>query len=134
MQPLLTSAAEVTNTIGATLRVVCFAIRPLAYAGHIEADAEQLVVEAWSSRLEADIDRATAATAGALTLTVESVVGQGATWGEALADVSWDPGDVLAIGASTSPVNRFFLGSHAARIVNNATVAVILIPRSLTHP
>jgi nucleotide-binding universal stress UspA family protein len=41
---------------------------------------------------------------------------------------------VLAVGTSSSAVSRFFLGSHASKIVRNAPVPVFLLPRSVAHP
>ena len=52
-------------------------------------------------------------------------------WGEALRAVDWTEGDVLVIGASSSPVSRFLLGSHASKIVRHAPVPVTLVPRNV---
>lgn len=131
---LLTTAAGVADTIGADLRVACFAVRPLLQVGFVDDHAEELVVGAWTAHLEADISQAVASAGGTVAVKVETVVGQGAAWPEALANVDWSPGDVLVIGASSSPWSHFFLGSHAAKIVRNATVPVILAPRSLIDP
>lgn len=130
---LLTTAAGVADTIGAELRVACFAVRPMVQAGTVEDNAEELVVGAWTAHLEADISQALAASEGTVAVKVETVVGQGAAWPEALSDIPWSAGDVLVIGASSSAWSRFFLGSHAAKIVRNATVPIILAPRSLLH-
>lgn len=128
---LLTTAAGVAVSIGAELRVACFAVRPMVYAGTIEEEAEELVVEAWATHLESDIDRALEAATGSVAVRAQSAVGQGASWVEALADVGWTAGDLLVIGASSSPLSRFFLGSHATKVVRNSTVPVLLVPRSL---
>ena len=122
---LLTTAREVAARIGATLRVVCFAVRPPnAGLPSVETGAEDLVVAEWRRAVEAEI----AAVAGP---GLETVVGQGDRWAEALADVEWAAGDVLAVGASSSPVSRFFLGSHASKILRSAPVPVTLVPRSV---
>jgi nucleotide-binding universal stress UspA family protein len=122
---LLASARTVAERIGASLRVACFAVRPpSARGGSIEAGAEDLVVAEWRRAVVAEI----ADTAGA---GLETVVGSGGSWGEAVADISWAPGDVLAVGASSSPVSRFFLGSHASKILRSAPVPVTLVPRSV---
>ena len=122
---LLASARGVAERIGATLRVACFAVRPLSgRGGSLELGAEDLVVAEWRRAVVAEI----AETAGA---GLETVVGQGDSWSDAVADVSWAEGDVLAVGASSSPVSRFFLGSHASKILRNAPVPVTLVPRSL---
>jgi nucleotide-binding universal stress UspA family protein len=120
---LLGTARSVAERIGATLRVACFAVRPPdARGGSIEPGAEDLVVAEWRRSVVAGI--ADAAGAG-----LEVVVGQGSTWAEAVADVSWADGDVLAVGGSSSPVSRFFLGSHASKILRRAPVPVTLVPR-----
>ncbi len=122
---LLSTARSVADRIGASVRVACFAVRPPnARGGSIEPGAEDLVVGEWRRAVVAEI----ADTAGA---GLETVVGSGGSWAEAVADVSWAEGDVLAVGASSSPVSRFFLGSHASKILRNAPVPVTLVPRTL---
>ena len=122
---LLATARAVADRIGASLRVACFAVRPPdARGGSIEPGVEDLVVAEWWRAVVAEI----AETAGG---GLETVVGSGASWGEAVADVGWATGDVLAVGASSSPVSRFFLGSHASKILRNAPVPVTLVPRSV---
>ena len=122
---LLASARSAADRIGATLRVACFAVRPPdARGGSIERGAEDLVVAEWRRAVVAEI----AETAGA---GLETVVGQGSSWAEAVADVSWTDGDVLAVGASSSPVSRFFLGSHASKILRSSPVPVTLVPRTV---
>ena len=121
---LLTTARDVAGRIGATLRVVCFAVRPPnARLESVDPGAEDLVVAEWRRAVEAEV--AQVAGAG-----LETVVGQGDRWADALADVPWSEGDVLAVGASSSPVSRFFLGSHASKILRNAPVPVTLVPRT----
>jgi nucleotide-binding universal stress UspA family protein len=130
---LLRTAARTAQEIGATLRVACFAVRPMtASTGSIEASADELVVEEWVRALDTDIGRALRASdTGTVTTKADLVVGQGGSWGEALADVPWASGDVLAVGTSSSPVSRIFLGSHASKIVRSASVPVFLMPRML---
>lgn len=126
---LLHSTAAMATQTGSRLRVACFAVRPANAAGAtIEAEAEDLVVKEWVRGLEVDIARAIGPDSHE---EVDVVVGQGASWGEAIADVPWAEGDILAIGANSSPVSRFFLGSHATKIVRNAQVPVTLVPRAL---
>ena len=60
------------------------------------------------------------------------MVGQGGSWGDAIGAVPWTVGDVLAVGASSSAISSFLLGSHASKIVRNSPVPVYLVPRSLT--
>ncbi len=138
---LLVTAASVAEDINASLRVASFAVRPLTEAvGTIERGADELVVGAWAKRLDADIARALRRAAAAspdavsVATRVDTVVGEGGSWGEALNAVPWADGDVLAVGTSSSPVSRFFLGSHASKIVRNAPVPVFLMPRSIPVP
>src|SRR3954462_13217355 len=129
---LLVTAAAVAAQIGATLRVACFAVRPMtAAAGSIEPSAEDLVVDEWVAGLESDVRQALLAGDGAAATRVDVVVGQAGTWADALAAVPWDRGEVLAVGTSSSAVSRFFLGSHASKIVRNSPVPVCLWPRAM---
>ncbi|MET1007192.1 MAG: universal stress protein [Propionibacteriaceae bacterium] len=138
---LLSTAVTVARDIGATLRVACFAVRPMAsFSGSIEEDAEDLVVDVWAQNLDDDIARALGAAdsgqvqPGSIATRVDTVIGRGTTWAEALADVEWAPGDVLAVGTSSSAISRFFLGSHASKIVRNSSVPVFLMPRAVPLP
>jgi nucleotide-binding universal stress UspA family protein len=129
---LLVTAAAVAADIGATLRVACFAVRPMtAAAGSIEPAAENLVVDEWVTGLESDVRQALRGRADGASTRVGVVVGRGGTWVEALADVPWGSGEVLAVGTSSSAVSRFFLGSHALKIVRSSPVPVYLWPRAM---
>src|SRR4051794_39897950 len=128
---LLRRAAELADTLGASLGVASFASRPVGgYTGSIEGSAEDLVVHQWARQLERMIQTALPAGAGAVATQVDTVVGQGGSWGEAITAVPWAVGDVLAVGASSSVISSFLLGSHASKIVRNSPVPVYLMPRS----
>src|SRR4051794_5804968 len=128
-------AAAVAAEIGAPLRVACFAVRPMtAAAGTIEPSAEDLVVGEWVTGLESDIREALGTDADAAGTPVDVVVGQGGRWAEALTALPWGSGEVLAVGTSSSAVSRFFLGSHASKIVRNSPVPVYLWPRAMPWP
>jgi nucleotide-binding universal stress UspA family protein len=141
---LVARAAAAALGMSAPLRVVCFAVRPMAeYVGAMEPANEQLVVGEWMKRLDDDIAAALGAAAqqsehvGGQTATVarvETVLGQGGSWAEALHDVAWRDGDLLVVGTSTGPLSRLFLGSHAAKIVRNSPVPVMLLPRAHEPP
>jgi nucleotide-binding universal stress UspA family protein len=135
---LLLTAAAVARDIGVALRVACFAVRPAtAAAGSIEPAAEDLVVGEWAAELERDVRRALdpggSGDGGSVATRVDVVVGRGSSWAEALTDVPWVDGEVLAVGTSSSAISRFFLGSHASKIVRNSVVPVSLMPRSVTR-
>jgi nucleotide-binding universal stress UspA family protein len=125
-------------------RIVCFAVRPMAeYVAAVEPGTEDLVVDEWMKRLEEDIatslasatqqsgrvDGPAGTSSGAW---AETVLGQGGSWSEALHDVVWSDGDLLVVGTSNGPLSRLYLGSHAAKIVRNSPVPVLLLPRGHT--
>ncbi len=126
---LLTAALERAEQFGIPLRVACFAVRPeTSLRGTIETAAEDLVVGEWADRVRADI-RAAAARSGVDGESLEIVIGTGVGWAETIASVSWQPTDLLAIGAQTSAISRFLLGSHAAKIVRHSPVPVLTVAR-----
>jgi nucleotide-binding universal stress UspA family protein len=61
---------------------------------------------------------------------VETVIGRGASWAEALDDIGWDDGDVLVVGSSdVGPVAQVFLGSRATKILRHSPVPAFVVPR-----
>jgi nucleotide-binding universal stress UspA family protein len=106
-----------------------------ALVGAVEERAEQLVTKEWRQRLEEDIAAALASgpdgeSAGDRPPSpVGLVLGHGSSWAEALHDVPWTDGDLLVVGITSGPLGRFFLGSHAAKIVRNSPVPVVLLSR-----
>lgn len=131
---LLQRSAALADTLGAALRVASFASRPVAgFSASMESSAEDLVVHQWARQLESMI-AVTLPTGGdgAVATQVEVVVGHDSSWGDAISAVPWSAGDVLALGASSSTISSFLLGSHASKIVRNSPVPVYLLPRSVT--
>ena len=129
---LLQRSAALADGLGAGLRVASFASRPVTgFSGSIESSAEDLVVHQWARQLETMIGAAMPAGEGAVATQVEAVVGQGSSWSDAIAAVPWGAGDLLTVGASSSVVSSFLLGSHASKIVRNSPVPVYLMPRSV---
>jgi nucleotide-binding universal stress UspA family protein len=135
---LIGRTAPVARTLGARLRVVCFAVRPMAaVADTVEPGVEQRVVAEWMQRLGHDIERALAAGLahdavagdGPVATRVETVLGLGGSWPAALHDVDWSDGDLLTVGISSGPWGRLFLGSHAAKIVRSSPVPIMLLSR-----
>ena len=136
---LLRRSVLTARAFGASLRVVCFAVRPMAgYVGGVEPSTEDLVVGEWMKRLHHDFttilgmttrgaatgsDRASNATSLAIDL------GQGSTWAQAMSNIDWSDGDLLVVGTSSGPLSRFYLGSHAVKIIRNSPVPVLLLPR-----
>ncbi len=130
---LVAQAASTAHDMSAPLRVVCFAVRPMAeYVATVEPGTEHLVTDEWVKRLEEDIATSLASTSnqsGRSDSWAETVVGQGGSWSDALHDVVWNDGDLLVVGTSTGPLSRLYLGSHAAKIVRSSPVPVLLMPR-----
>ena len=61
---------------------------------------------------------------------VETVIGSGDSWGEAIDDIDWGDGDVLVVGSSDpGPIARVFLGSRATKILRHLPVPVFVVPR-----
>ena len=130
---LVVAAAGLAVRVGAVLRMASFAVRPapprtIAVGPHIE-DA---VVDEWVAHIEKEQRRVLELVAGlpVAPRTDTAVIGRGHDWADALADVEWADGDVLVVGSSTSgPLERVFLGSRASKIIRNAPVPVVALPR-----
>jgi nucleotide-binding universal stress UspA family protein len=90
------------------------------------------VLRQWTTTLE-ETARATLAQVGELEeapRTIETVIGRGDSWSEALDDIGWEEGDVLVVGSSAlGPLAQVFLGSRATKIVRHSPVPVIVVPR-----
>jgi nucleotide-binding universal stress UspA family protein len=117
---LVQTAAEVAERVGASLRVASFAVRSRSpiQAG-VGREGDDAIVAQWERDVRA-----------ALGTDHELVIGHGSSWDEALEDIEWADGDVLAVGSSSiGPVARVFLGSRASKIVRNSPVPVVVVPR-----
>lgn len=136
-ESLVVAAAKVAGQVGASLRIASFAVwaRP-AYTTQLGTESEDMVLQEWSTELENTVHAALEGVdevAGAPPK-VETVIGHGTSWDEAIDDVSWDDGDVLVIGSSElGPVARVFLGSRATKILRHAPVPVVVVPRGQAH-
>jgi nucleotide-binding universal stress UspA family protein len=130
---LVVAAADVTARVGASLRLASFAVRPRPpYTSGVGTVAEHAMVEQWVQEIEsagrAVLDRVRER--AAVPRGLETVVGYGETWEEALEDVEWQDGDVLVVGSSAvGPIARVFLGSRASKIVRSSPVPVVAVPR-----
>lgn len=124
---------RLAERVGADLRVVSFVVRPpKRLLWTVEPAADDLVADAWIARTRESLRRQVAEQCGALgaRLAETLVVGEGISWGRAIAEVPWADGDVLVVGPSgLAPAARLFLGSGASKIVRSAPVPVLLVPR-----
>ncbi|MFI6829794.1 universal stress protein [Kribbella sp. NPDC050241] len=133
-EELVLAAAAVSADAGASLRIATFAVwsRP-AYTTRLGTDSEDLVMDDW----RAEVEKTVAATLTQVKhlphgpRTVETVIGSGANWAEAIDDIGWEPGDILVVGSSElGPVARVFLGSRATKILRHSPVPVLVVPRN----
>ena len=130
---LVVGAAGVAAHVGASLRVASFAVRSRPpYTSGIGSGPEQAIIKQWVQEIEA-ASRAILERIGdlpAVPRELETVVGYGENWDEALEDIEWRDGDVLVVGSSAvGPVARVFLGSRASKIVRHSPVPVVVVPR-----
>lgn len=129
---LVVAVAGVAARVGASLRIASFAVRPRTpLTAGIGSRAEESVLQVWGS----DVERAQLAVLDQVAALPkappsESVIGHGRDWTEALEDIGWGDGDVLAVGSSTAgPLERVFIGTRSSRIVRHSPVPVVVIPR-----
>ena len=130
---LVTAAGAVAAELGAVLRLATFGVwqRP-AYTTRLGTEPEDAVMDQWVKEMDVAVQSALQRLGGSgpAPSAVESVVGTGGSWGEALDDVEWDDGDVLVLGSSrVGPVSRVFIGSRSSKIVRHSPVPVVVVPR-----
>ncbi|MFT4214953.1 MAG: universal stress protein [Microbacterium sp.] len=129
---LVHAAARVAADVGASLRLAAFAVRPTTpFAGSVVGGKDDLVVEQWAKRatdaIQAELDEVRRLPNAPDEL--DTTLGQGLSWAEAIDDAGWVAGDVLVIGSSRGgPVARVFLGSRSSKILRNAPVPVVVVP------
>jgi nucleotide-binding universal stress UspA family protein len=129
---LLARAMDRATSVKAQLRVACFAVEPLATPGGATAEAESLIADRWVDYLKPIIAATLERTTGQSSADdIDITVGRGPSWADALTDITWSNDEILVIGTSSSPIGRLVLGSHAAKIVRNSPVPVMLVPRSV---
>lgn len=129
---VLARTAVICDEVGASLRVVTFAVRGRTmYPPEIGAGIEDQILAAWR---EQSIDAQREALAG-LEVTgqrpgdVECEVASGRSWADAIDRLPWSSDDVLVVGSSReSLAARVFLGSSATKIIRQAPVPVVLVP------
>ena len=131
---LLLAAARVAARVGASLRIASFGVwsRP-AYTTRLGTDSEDLVLQEWITDLEKSAHAALEQVEelAKVPRQVETVVGHGESWEEAIDDVGWDDDDVLVVGSSAvGPIAQVFLGSRGSKILRNSPVPVVVVPHA----
>jgi nucleotide-binding universal stress UspA family protein len=131
---LVVQAGIVAAQVGATLRIASFAVLPRApYTVSVGREADDAAMAEWVADIQGlqreALERVQQQSA--VPADCEAVVGRGEDWEEALDDIEWGPGDVLAVGSSSvGPVARVFVGSRSEKIVRHSPVPVVVVPRS----
>lgn len=121
-------ALRFAGRLGVGLRIVTLAVRggpawgSRAVLGEEAEDGD----DAWTEQARASI---AALRGNGLPAEVETVVGSGRGWREAVDSIDWEPGDLLAVGSRPKgPVARVFLGSRATKILRHSPVPVVVLP------
>ena len=132
-EDLIVASAAFAARVGAALRIASFAVwaRP-AYTTRLGTDPDDSVLQEWLAAVERNAGDAVTQVGQLLDVprAIETVIGHGADWAEAIDDVAWGEGDVLVVGSSSvGPMARVFLGSRAAKIVRHSPVPVVVVPR-----
>lgn len=111
------------------LRLATFVVRDKQmYPTGAGYQVENLVANQWRSQATT-AQKALLAELQAGT-SVKTAIGDGANWKEALQSVGWKPGEVLVVGSGRiGPLAQVFLGSNGNRIIRNAPVPMIVVPR-----
>lgn len=123
-------ALRLAGRLGVPLRVVAFAVRDRQmYPSLAGYKAENMIVDAWRERTKAALERLQEQLAGH-SPPISVALADGESWEEALGQVDWHPGEVLALGSSRMRVlARVFLGSNASKIIRASPVPVLVLPK-----
>ncbi|MFB9990781.1 universal stress protein [Deinococcus oregonensis] len=123
-------ALRLAGLLGVPLRVVAFAVRDRQmYPSLAGYKAENMIVDAWRERTQAALKRLQEQLAGH-SPPISVALADGESWEEALGQVDWQPGEVLALGSSRMGVlARVFLGSNASKIIRASPVPVLVLPK-----
>lgn len=132
---LVLAAAGICNETGAQLRLTSFSPQPRSLTTDLIAG------DVLRRAVTADVcESADTALADVRALPnapriVDTAVGIGEDWADAIEDVRWNDGDILVVGSSDmGPGRRVFLGSTGMRIVHESPVPVIVVPGDAVQP
>ena len=132
---LIATSAELAKRWGVRMRIASFTVRPPSmFGGQVESSAESLVIRQWARRnMDSALKQLNQARAMVDIDDVDVVVGAGTDWQDAVASITWEPGDMLLLGSGAAgPMAQVFLGSAAAKILRHAPVPVMIVPRQLS--
>ncbi|NMO01492.1 universal stress protein [Gordonia sp. TBRC 11910] len=130
---LLDRVAEICTRTSAQLRLVTFLVTPPRRSVTTGVSrAETQVVKVWADRAAAALGQAQEhlRQSGFTDDRMRCQLAEGSDWNVAVKRLDWSDGDILVVGSSsTHPVARVFLGSSAAKILRNAPIPTVIIPR-----
>ena len=110
------------------LRLATFVVRDKQmYPTGAGYQVENLVANQWKSQAMA-AQKALLAELGS-GMSVKTAIGDGANWKAAVSSLGWKPGEVMVVGSGRGPLAQVFLGSNGNRIIRNAPVPMIIVPR-----
>lgn len=120
-------ARRFAERLGVRLRIVTLAVRGgTMWGSGAGFDAEDGVLDAWTEQARDSIERLRGT---GLPAEVETVVGSGRGWREAVDSIDWEPGELLVVGSRPKgPVARVFLGARATKILRHSPVPVVVLP------
>lgn len=133
-ESIVVAAAAIAARAKASMRIASFAVwsRP-DYPTTLGTEREDLVLDEWTSTLQAAVAKSLTQVEGLadVPVDVETVIGYGQSWEDALEDIVWNDRDVLVVGSSElGPVAQVFIGSRASKIVRHSPVPVVVLPRA----
>ncbi|OBB19610.1 universal stress protein [Mycolicibacterium setense] len=119
---------DLSRRLHTPMRVVTFAVRGRnMYPPTVGLHAEDAILQEWAKQAQQALIR----------LKDDTIVGDdvdlqlatGNDWREALDDIDWLEGEILAIGTTPGgTVARVFLGSHGSKILRHSPVPVLVLP------
>ncbi|WP_439625070.1 universal stress protein [Shinella sp.] len=127
---MVARSVALARDFGVPLRLVTFVVRDKQmYPTGAGYDAEQFV---------SNVLREQARSAQVALLTgqdrpenLSAEIADGPTWKAAFESLPWEDGELLVLGSSKlGPILRVFLGSNARKIVHNAPVPCLILPRA----
>ena len=123
------AAADLCKTLNVPLRLATFVVRDQQmYPTGVGYQAENMVANQWRSQAVAAQKKVIASLPAKPPVT--GGIADGKTWKAAFNSIPWKDGEIIAVGSSNlGPILRVFLGSNAAKIVRNAPVPCIVLPR-----
>ena len=128
---LLDRVAEIAKRVGASVRLVTFAVRSPMMIPPVVSRGEDQVHAQWQRQASEALAEASDHLRG-LGFAEDQVATQvaaGGSWASAVDQVGWREDDLLVVGSSsTHRLAQVFLGSSATKIVRHCPAPVIVVP------